>query len=129
MGHGRDGRTYKVKIDELLESLKKNRAEHKEIVEESQAAFRVEAIKELDRMLADAKDGRKIKMRVGLTVPTIHLDEFDNAIGLMEMTTRAGEESIEITADEYERFVRNRWHWLDEFKMSNSSYSAKAGSL
>ena len=113
MGHGRDGRTYKVKIDELLESLKKNRAEHKEIVEESQAAFRVEAIKELDRMLADAKDGRKIKMRVGLTVPTIHLDEFDNAIGLMEMTTRAGEESIEITADEYERFVRNRWHWLD----------------
>ena len=104
MGHGRAGRTYKVKIEELLKSLKKNRDEHQEIVEEAQAGFREQAIKALDRMLAAAKTGRKIVMHVGLTVPTAHLDEFDNAIGLMEMTQRAGEQHIEITADEYERF-------------------------
>jgi hypothetical protein len=125
MGMGRDGRTYKVKIEELLEHLKANREEHKEIVEEAQASFREQAIKELDKMLSDALSGRKIRMSVGLTVPTVHLDEFDNAIGLMEMTQRAGSEEIEITADEYEKFVQNRWDLLDRFQTSNRGYTNK----
>ena len=43
----------------------------------------------------------------------------------MEMTKRAGEQHIEITADEYERFVRNNWDWMDQFRSSNSPYSKK----
>jgi hypothetical protein len=123
-GHGR---TYKVNIEDLLTSLKKNRDEHVEIVEEAQAAFRDMAIKRLDSMLRDAKSGKGIRTRLGLDVPSIHTDAFDNAIGLMEMTQRAGETTIEIDSGEYERFVRNNWEWTQEFTASNARYSNKLG--
>jgi len=121
-GHGR---TYKVNIITLLTHLKKNRDEHVEIVEEAQAAFRKLAIEKLDAMLADAKSGKNIRTSLGLKVPTIHTDAFDNAIGILEMTQEAGETTIEIDAGEYERFVRNCWEWSETFSTSNSGYSNK----
>jgi len=121
-GHGR---TYKVNISTLLEHLKKNRDEHVEIVEEAQAAFRKMAIEKLDSMLQDAKSGKGIRTQLGLKVPTVHTDAFDNAIGIMEMTQEAGETTIEIDAGEYERFVRNCWDWSTEFATSNRGYSDK----
>lgn len=119
-GHGR---TYKVNISELVTTLKKNRDEHVAIVEEAQANFRKEFIARLDVMLQDAKSNKHITTHVGLDVPTIHTDAFDNAIGLMEMTMRAGEDTIEIDAGEYERFVRNNWEWTRDFNASNARYS------
>jgi hypothetical protein len=124
LGHGR---TYKVKIGTLLAHLKKNREEHVEIVEEAQAAFREEFIKKLDGLLADAKAGKPINMHIGMRVPSVHTDAFDNVIGIMEMTRAAGEEIIEINAGEYERFVRNCWEWRQDFIASNSPYSNKLG--
>ena len=121
-GHGR---TYKVNISELVQTLKKNREEHVEIVEEAQAEFRKLAIQKLDVMLKDAKSGKGIRTSLGLKVPTIHTDAFDNAIGLMEMTMRANEQTIEIDSGEYERFVRNNWEWTSEFIAFNRSYSNK----
>ena len=122
MGIGR-GRTYKVKIDTLLGHLKTNRDEHVEIVEEAQAEFRRLAIEKLDGMLADARSGKGISTSLGLKVPTIHTNAFDNAIGLLEMTAEAGEKIIEIDSGEYERFVRNCWEWTDQFRASNAGYS------
>jgi len=124
MGIGR-GRTYKVKIDTLLGHLKKNREEHVGIVEEAQAAFREKVIARLDRMLTSAKAGEQINVEVGLRVPTRHTDAFDNAIGLLEMTKEAGEDTIEIDSGEYERFVRNCWEWTGVFAESNRGYSSR----
>ena len=114
-------------ISELLENLKTNRGKHLEIVEEAQAEFRKRAIEELDRMLAAAKEGRQIQMRVGLQVPSQHTDEYDNAINLLEMMERADETKVEISADECERFVRDNWEWTGDFNASNRGYSDKVG--
>ena len=122
IGHGR---TYKVKIESLLTHLKKNRDEHVGIVEEAQAEFRKLAIKKLDVMLEDATSGKRIRTSLGLKVPTIHTDAFDNAIGLLKMTKEAGEEIIEIDSGEYERFVRNNWEWTQQFTDSNRAYSSR----
>ena len=121
-GHGR---TYKVKIETLLGHLKKNREEHLSIVEEAQANFRKLAIQKLDAMLQDAKSGHAIRTHLGLTVPSIHTDAFDNAIGILEMTADAGEDYIQIDAGEYERFVRNNWEWTEKFRTSNGGYSER----
>jgi hypothetical protein len=121
-GHGR---TYKVNISELVDTLKKNREEHVEIVEEAQAEFRKLATAKIEQMLEDARSGKGIQTSLGLKVPSIHTDAFDNAIGLMEMTMRANETVIEIDAGEYERFVRNNWEWTSEFVASNRRYSNK----
>jgi len=122
IGHGR---TYKVKISTLLDHLRKNRSEHVEIVEEAQAEFRRLAIERLDSMLKDAMSGKGIQTNLGLKVPTVHTDAFDNAIGLLEMTKDAGEDLIEIDSGEYERFVRNNWDWTAQFRASNGGYSSK----
>jgi hypothetical protein len=124
IGRGQ-GRTYKVKIETLLGHLKKNRDEHVSIVEEAQAKFREMAIARINSMLKDAMENGNIRTSLGLTVPSIHTDAFDNAIGLMEMTMEADEKIIEIDAGEYERFVRNNWEWTRDFNASNRAYSGR----
>ena len=140
-------RTFTVLIDELLGHLTKNREEHQRIVVEAQAKFREMAIKRLDQMLVDAKAGRRIKMQVDLQVPTKHIEAYDNAICVLEMTKRAHDAEqqnlmenstdpenpmkpapavVEITSDECERFVRNNWSWSRQFSVSNAPYSGLA---
>lgn len=123
IGTNYTGRTYVVLIDDLLKHLKKNRDEHVNVVLEAQEAFKKATVEKLEYMLQQARSGQKVSMSLGLTVPTIHTDAFDNAIGLMEMTKAAGETTIEITADEYERFVRNKWDWTQRFLDTNRRYS------
>lgn len=127
MGLGRDydERTLPVQVDELLTILKKNRAEHRVIVEEAQANFREQVIGRLDSMLADARAGRKVSTAVGLSIPSDYTHHFDDAIGLLEMSKRAGTERVEISTSEYRRFVRNQWNWTKEFVASNAPYSSR----
>lgn len=120
-----DERTFEVKVAELLEHLKINRNEHAAIVEEAQAGFRKACVEKLDEMLAAAHAGKTVSMHLGLTVPTAHIDHFDNAIGLLEMTQRAGTEKVEITSTEYKNYVQNVWSWSNQFLMSNSGYSKR----
>lgn len=104
IGANEHGRTFKVKVSEVLESLKKGRKEHKEIVVEAQEAFRKRHIEELERMLQDARDGVRRDMHVSLEVPTSHLNAYDNAITILEMTQS----------------------WMHQFAVTNSAYSDKA---
>ncbi|MDP2728464.1 MAG: hypothetical protein Q8P59_13100 [Dehalococcoidia bacterium] len=122
--HG--ARTYTFLASEIVEALKKNRAEHQEIVEEAQKGFEEKVILELKKALADAKAGRAFRTLLGLDMPRSYLREYDNAIDVLEATQRAGTVEIDLTADEYERFVRNRWDWMMGFATLNSKYSAKA---
>ena len=122
------GRIYTVMIDKLLEQLEKNREEHVNVVIEAQEAFKKATIEKLEYMLQQARSGQKVDMSLGLVVPTVHTDAFDNAIGLLKMnkealTAEGKPLTIEITSDEYERFVRNKWEWTDRFIDSNRRYS------
>lgn len=126
-GSDYDERTYPVKVDELLEILRRNREDHLSIVEEAQANFRERVIARLDSMLAEARAGRVDRLEVGLSIPRNFVEHFDNAIGLLEMTQRAGTEEVEISASEYKRFVQNQWNWTKEFNTSNAAYSKKLG--
>jgi hypothetical protein len=118
-----DERTFEVELEELLGHLRKNRGEHAEIVEKAQVGFRKACIERLDQMLIQARAGTAINMHLGLTIPTSHTDIFDNAIGLLEMTQRAGATKIDITSTEYKNFVENNWGWSQQFNLSNSPYT------
>lgn len=126
IGQGR-GRTFKFKIDEVVAKLKENRAEHDEIVEEARVKFREMAIEKLKEALRLAEqDKGEIRTSINLTVPRSYTEEYDNAIELLEATQRAGEEIVELDSDEFQRFMRNKWHWVQDFSASNARYSAKA---
>ena len=55
-----------VKKSELLAVLRQNRAQHRKIFLEAQTGYRQQVIDELDSMLRDARDGKKIRRSVTL---------------------------------------------------------------
>ena len=129
LGERTNGRTFKILIEEILTALHKNKEEHIKILEESQKGFRVAVIADLDKALREAKEGIRYKTQFSHEMPRSHTREFDNAIDLLGALQRSGETTIDLTADEYERFVRNNWSWSGQFIRGSSAYSATAERL
>lgn len=111
----------RVKKEELLSILKKNKAEHREIFLKAQEKFREVAIKELDRMLKAARDSQPFVLeRVArLVQPKDFTAEYDRAIKMLEMSV---DDNVEITAQEFQNFVQDIWHWSRDWALSNSGY-------
>lgn len=124
---GRD-RTMKFPIDDILEALHKGKAEHQEIVEEAQEAYRKAVIVKLEEVLAAARAGKRIVTDLQLELPQSYLSHYENAIAFLEGTKKAGTQLVDMTSAEYEQYVRNNWSWMDQFLLSNSRYSGKARS-
>ena len=128
------GQNFPVPISKIREALQKNRAEHLEIVEEAQEGFKKKVIEELARALEDAKNGVRYQTTLNLQMPQSQLREFDNAIDFLEDVEKGlkltGQPPVvQMTSEEYERFVRNKWDWMQNFVATSSRYSAKAQAL
>lgn len=115
-------RTVRVKKTELLESLRKNRASHRELFLKAQEGFKVKVIEELERRLADARRGIRIKMAVELPEPVDQTNEYDKAIRMMEMEVR---DEVELTDDEFSNYVLDQWRWSSQVLGLNSMYTSK----
>lgn len=116
-------RTYTVRRSELIEKLKENRANHREIFEEAIDAFRDEAIKRLDKNLALAKQGKQIKLSVSLKQPKDHTKDYDRVISLLEMCV---EETFEITEGQFQCYVMDEWDWSNQFYSVSNEVTGKA---
>jgi len=109
--------------DKVLDALRLNREKHIEIVRESQKGYREEVIKMLEGHLVDAKAGKEVPAHFSLTIPPVHVDDFDRAIAMLEMCT---DTDLELSEAEFQCFVRGEWSWKRQFLMSNSAYSDTA---
>lgn len=118
--------TVKIKKQELLDVVKANRDEHKEIVSEALQKYRELAVAELDKMLADAKAGKRIRRTVSLIEPMDQTPEYNKAIRQIEMSA---EDVIELADHEFNCYVLNQWNWQKQFLHSNRGYSAKAAEI
>lgn len=54
-----------------------------------------------------------------LVYPENHLDDYDRVIGMLEFSVA---DKVELTATDFNAYVRNRWEWHSRFSMSNSAY-------
>jgi len=115
-----------VKVDELLDILKKNREAHRAIFLEAQKGYREEVIRRLDDMLADAREGRKITSYVQFEEPSDQTKDYDRAIRMLEMSV---DDEAELNDQTFRSFVMDDWSWKSNFLLSNSYYSATAASL
>lgn len=107
----------------LLETIKQNRAKHREIVQEAFTEYREMAIKELDKMIAEAKSGKRIRRALTLVEPMDQTKEYDQAIRKLEMSVH---DTIEIDDATFRQLVCDDWAWKQGFLISNSNYSQKA---
>lgn len=110
----------KVKRDELLKKVKDNRANHRQIFEDGQEVYRERVVAELDTMLADAKNGRKIRRMISLPEPEDHTRDYDRIITMLEMSV---DSEIELEEHDFSRYVMDQWEWNASFQ-STVAYAA-----
>lgn len=116
----------KVMVDknQLLEKLRANRANHRKVFEAAVEVYRTRAVEELERMLDDAKNGRKIARQIGLVTPVDYTKEYDRAITMLEMSR---DTNITIDSRDFARFVMDDWEWRESFSTSTASYLVTEG--
>lgn len=115
--------TVKVKTSELLAKLKDNREAHRGIFLKAVEGYRKQAIREIEAMLAEAKEGKRIRRAVGLVEPMDQTKDYDRVIRMLEMSVDA---EVELSASEFSMYVMDDWNWKGQFSLSNSQYIPQA---
>lgn len=110
----------RVKKQELLVTLRKNRADHYKVFVEALEGYRVEAIALLEKSLLDAKAGKRIRQTISFTEPINQTKEYDRTIGMLEMSV---DEEVVLSSNEYQNYVMDIWSWSGQFLMANAKYS------
>src|SRR5271155_712033 len=113
----------RVEKTKLLETLHKNKAEHREIFLEALEGYRKAAIKLFEENLERAKAGKPFHIYFQLIQPSDQTKDYDRVIGMLELDT---ETHILLSEQDYRSYVLDDWNWKGTFLTSNSTYSAKA---
>ena len=112
--------SMRINRGDLLARIKVNRGMHRDEFERAQVGYRQAMIEELDRMLADAREGRGIKRGVSMPEPQDHTESYDTVIHMLEMCV---DDVVEISMHEFDNYVRDNWQWKQQFSATNSTYS------
>lgn len=111
-----------VRKDILLEVLRKNRKEHRDIFLEAQKNYRALVIERLDAKLKQAREGSPLHLKelIAIVEPQDHTKEYNRAIGMLEMST---EPKVVLREHEYKQYVEDNWEWTRSWAVSNSGYT------
>lgn len=111
--------SMRMKRVELLEALTKNLADHRQTFLEAQKGYRTQMIKELDQMLQDATNNKRIKRGVSMPEPEDHSKDYETAIRMLSMCV---DEELEIEMDDFGRYVMDDWGWKTRWSETVSNY-------
>lgn len=112
-----------VKTTDLLETLKDNRGKHAVAYENAKKGFRILLIKELEKKLQAAKDGKKVALSFTNQKPDSHLAEYDDVIGMLELSE---DPTLIINHQQYKQYIKDEWNWARSWTTSNSAYIGAA---
>jgi len=102
----------------LLEVMKKNRDEHKEIYKEALDAYCKKASKRCEEILAELERGEAAYVGIKFNAPEDHTSDYELAISMVENAT---ETTIELNATDYAMLVRDEWGWQRRWLQASSS--------
>lgn len=109
----------KIKREDLLRNVQLNRSKHRNLFLKAQEGYREEVIEELDKMLKEAREGKRIRRLIELPEPVDHTSDYDRVIRMLEMSV---DEEIELTSVEFDQYVMDNWSWKEFVFATNSSY-------
>ena len=109
----------KTKIEKLklLNEIKANRKRHIDQYNEAVVEFKSEYLKKLKEMIDNAD--KEIILYIQLRKPESHEEDYNLIISMLEMSS---ETHIEITQDEFENYVLDKWPWRDSFVANTMHY-------
>lgn len=113
--------TVKVKKEDLLSKLLVNRENHRSLFLKAQEGYRALVIAELDKSLKDAREGREIRTYISMDAPEDHTDDYDNVIEMLQMSV---DTEITLLAQDFQRYVLDKWQWSQAALLRNSTYAA-----
>jgi len=122
--------------EEVIDTLKKNRAEHQKIYDEAIEGYRralsdalwdmdslIKAkLKELDEERVPKPSLKKYPLS-NLREPGNSLKEYDTVLEMLNLTP---DETIVLDQDQYNCYMKDNWYWMEDFLTQNSAYSASA---
>jgi len=119
-------KTVIVNKVELLEALRENReaheAEYKTALEgwwEQVQDWFVQQQEAIDEANT-SESGEDPELHCSHTKPTEHLKDYDREIKMADMSLT---DEIELTTEEFAKYVMDEWEWSDMWKLSNTRYS------
>ena len=115
-------RSVKIEKQRLLEKLRENREEHHRLYVDVEIAYRKAVIKEAYEIVRKADSGETFNRCIRATEPTDHTDDYDRAISMLEYST---EDIVEITDNEFDQFVLNKWDWSGLFGDTYTDYMSQ----
>ena len=104
---------------ELLEILRKNRDNHRDLFLKAQEGYRKQVIAEFERMLEEARDHKPIRREILLPEPIDHTNDYDTIIQMLELDIS---DEAEIGHVDFQRYVRDEWPWSGLVTTTNMSY-------
>ena len=135
--------TVKVRKQELMDILVKNRAEHEEEYRKACVVFwddtradigsALDEINELLKTKAESiadlsalnRDVARVMIKMTeFSEPEQHLDDYDRAIAMLKMSV---DTEIVLTADQFKNYVHDDWQWSRSFASNTRAYSRKFG--
>jgi len=114
-----------ISKQKLLDQLKKNREDHKEIYELAYEGWKAEVIKALEEALEDAKADKDFITYFDIDKPESHLSEYDEII---DRVSWHEDSVIKLNLREFNNFVRDNWDWSVNFLNQATMYSSSSSS-
>ena len=105
---------------DLLDKIKANKDKHRQIFLEAIEGFKKKAIEILEQKIEMLKNGKKTELYVRMPEPEDHTKDYNRVI---EMISQNLLEEIELTEEEFARYVLDDWRWKDEFLSVSNTYT------
>ncbi len=122
-----DGQSkVRMKKDQLLTEVKKNRAAHETEYKAAEAAYRVDMLQRAEQLVADIKEGRTISRSDinELAEPASHLKDYDRVIRMLEFEVS---DEVVLSETQFSHYVLDEWGWSQHFKAIAATYNASPG--
>jgi hypothetical protein len=117
--------TITVSKADLIETLKKNRAEHKALYDKAVTAYTRRFVDEAKRFAEEsvrrAANGMAFAHFQWLPVPEEHTEDFDRALDMLAWDIN---DTVELSTYEFQQYVQNNWKWGQSFTSNTTSYIA-----
>ena len=119
------GMVITAKTDDVLDSLRKNREVHSQVVVEARNGFADKAEEALKKRMVEVREGKIRHLMFSLKPPQDHTNVYDTAIQMLELHVKTSD-TIELDNSQVRTLVMDKWDWSEQFWGSNKAYSGTA---
>ena len=118
----------KVSRGNVLETLKENREKHIQEYNDTMAGWEQELREAAFALQDGAESGdledleRQIMMlnEIRREEPTSHEEDYNQYIDMLENSL---DDVLVLSSHDYARFMRDEWHWKEQFSLTSQKYS------